>query len=69
VVAVPHPERGASLHAYVEAPADLVPALRHFVREHFAPAKRPVKIVALDALPRTANGKVALGALSGGTPS
>ena len=69
VVAVPHPELGASLHAYVEAGANLVPALRAFVREHFTPAKRPVKFVTLDALPRTASGKVAIGALPTGGPS
>jgi long-chain acyl-CoA synthetase len=67
VVAVPHPELGASLHAYVEAAGERLPAIRVFVRERFTPAKRPVKIVALDALPRTANGKIAIGALTGGS--
>jgi long-chain acyl-CoA synthetase len=63
VVAVPHPELGAKLHAFIEGEGELAPALRLFVRERLPPAKRPARFVTMTALPRTANGKVARAAL------
>jgi acyl-coenzyme A synthetase/AMP-(fatty) acid ligase len=59
VVAVPHAERGAALHAFVEASDQVLSNVRAFVRANLAPAKRPVRIVAMESLPRTSNGKVA----------
>jgi long-chain acyl-CoA synthetase len=59
VIAVPHAELGATLHAYVEGPKSIEASLRAAVRESLPPAKRPSRITIVDALPRTANGKIA----------
>jgi long-chain acyl-CoA synthetase len=58
VIAVPHTELGATLHAFVEGSADVVAQLRRLVRS-LPPAKRPARFTALAALPRTPNGKIA----------
>ena len=58
VIAVPHTDLGATLHAFVEGSTDVVPQLRRLVRA-LPPAKRPARFTALAALPRTANGKIA----------
>jgi acyl-CoA synthetase (AMP-forming)/AMP-acid ligase II len=63
VVAVPHPDHGAKLYAFVEGDGDLSASLRRFVRDRLPPAKRPSRFVTMTALPRTANGKIARAAL------
>jgi acyl-CoA synthetase (AMP-forming)/AMP-acid ligase II len=63
VIAVPHDDLGNALWAFVEAEESVIPALRALSREKLPPAKRPQKFVALGELPRTSNGKVALGEL------
>ncbi|MGA9523965.1 MAG: class I adenylate-forming enzyme family protein [Myxococcaceae bacterium] len=63
VVAVADAQLGARLVAFVEGGPDQVDALRRIAREELPPAKRPVRIHALAALPRTHNGKFDLGAL------
>ncbi len=63
VLAVPHDDLGNALWAFVEADESVIPMLRALAREKLPPAKRPQKFVALAELPRTSNGKVALGEL------
>jgi len=63
VLAVPHDDLGHALWAFVEADESVIPALRLLAREKLPPAKRPQKFIALAELPRTMNGKVALGEL------
>lgn len=63
VLAVPHDDLGHALWAFVEADESVIPALRALAREKLPPAKRPQKFVAIAELPRTMNGKVALGEL------
>ncbi len=63
VIAVPHEDLGNALWAFVEADAAVIPALRALSREKLPPAKRPQKFFAIEALPRTSNGKVAFGEL------
>ncbi len=63
VIAVADAQLGAKLVAFVEGGTDRVEALRRIAREDLPPAKRPVRIQALAALPRTHNGKLDLGAL------
>lgn len=60
VIAVPHDELGFRLHAFVEGDAK---AAREAAKRFLGPAKRP-RIVAIESLPRTSNGKVALGELA-----
>lgn len=60
VVALPDELLGARLVAVAECPPERVSELRRIAREKLPPAKRPVKIVPVEALPRTPNGKVAL---------
>jgi acyl-CoA synthetase (AMP-forming)/AMP-acid ligase II len=61
VLAAPHPETGVSLWAFVECAGvpEQVARLRAFLRAELSPAKRPAHVVAVDALPRGPNGKVA----------
>lgn len=63
VVAIDHEELGAELWAFVEGPEALVKDLRRAAVATLAPPKRPAHVVAIAALPRTANGKVAVGEL------
>jgi long-chain acyl-CoA synthetase len=63
VVAVPHADLGAELHAFLEAEGEAVRAARELARAELSPAKRPTRIVAIAALPRTTSGKIALGEL------
>lgn len=64
VVAVPDEVLGARLVAYVETDvADVVARVSEAARRHLPAAKRPHRIVALDALPRGPHGKVDLAAL------
>ncbi len=63
VIAVPDAQLGAKLIAFVEGGQERVEALRRAAREELPPAKRPVRVHALEALPRTHNGKFDLGAL------
>ncbi|MFO0643297.1 MAG: class I adenylate-forming enzyme family protein [Polyangiaceae bacterium] len=63
VIAVPHDDLGNALWAFVEADESAIPALRALSREKLPPAKRPLKFVTLAELPRTSNGKVAIGEL------
>jgi acyl-coenzyme A synthetase/AMP-(fatty) acid ligase len=63
VIAVPHDDLGHALWAFVEADDSAIPALRALAREKLPPAKRPLKFVTVAELPRTSNGKVAIGEL------
>ncbi len=58
VVALPDPLLGMRIVAIVEAPSDLLPVIRARTRSLLTPAKRPSVVLPVDALPRTANGKV-----------
>jgi long-chain acyl-CoA synthetase len=57
VVAIPDELLGAKLAAYVEVAENALPSVRKALRDKLAPAKRPWRISALDALPRLASGK------------
>jgi long-chain acyl-CoA synthetase len=63
VVAIDHDELGAELWAFVEGPEAVVKDLRRAAVATLSPPKRPAHVVALPALPRTANGKLASGEL------
>jgi len=64
VIGVPCPERGQKVKAFVvlaafATPSDeLVTGLKHFVKEKIAPYKYPREIEFVDALPKTATGKL-----------
>lgn len=62
VVAASDPALGARLTAFLEpregAPEDLAARVRAFARERLPPAKRPVKVVELERLPRGDRGKI-----------
>ena len=59
VVAIPDQALGAKLIAFLEtARPEIVPAVRKALRETLTPAKRPAMLVALEALPRMASGKI-----------
>jgi long-chain acyl-CoA synthetase len=60
VVAIPDELYGTRLVAFIEGDDE---AARHEAMRALAPAKRPARYVSLPALPRTANGKVALAEL------
>lgn len=62
VVGVPHPELGHALVAFVEPELPIAP-LRAELRTLLSPAQRPSRVIALAALPRTPNGKLALSAM------
>jgi len=61
---VPCPERGQKVKAFVvladfaEASAELAEKLQDFVKEQIAPYKYPREIEFVDALPKTATGKL-----------
>jgi acyl-CoA synthetase (AMP-forming)/AMP-acid ligase II len=57
VVALPHESLGAELVALVEGD---VASAQKSARAELMPAKRPSRIIAVEAIPRTANGKVDL---------
>jgi acyl-CoA synthetase (AMP-forming)/AMP-acid ligase II len=59
VVALPHPDLGATLVAFVEGGEAARTSARDAARRLLPPAKRPSKILVVDALPRTQNGKIA----------
>jgi feruloyl-CoA synthase len=63
VVAIADATMGARLFGFVEAAPEGAAAAVAHARARLAPARRPTRIVALAALPRTANGKVAVVAL------
>ncbi|HUS67314.1 MAG TPA: class I adenylate-forming enzyme family protein [Kofleriaceae bacterium] len=65
VLATDDPLTGARLVAFVQVPAgsSVKERVRAFTRDRLPPAKRPAKVVELESLPRTANGKVDLQAL------
>lgn len=63
VLAAPHPETGATLWAFVACAEERLVDLRRFLRAELPAAKRPRHLVRMDALPRGANGKIALDAL------
>ena len=64
VIGVPCPERGQKVKAFVvladfaEASAELAEELQGFVKEQIAPYKYPREIEFVDALPKTATGKL-----------
>jgi len=64
VIGVPCPERGQKVKAFVvladfaEASAELAEKLQDFVKEQIAPYKYPREIEFVDALPKTATGKL-----------
>ena len=62
VVAIPHAELGHALVAFIE-PELPVAKLRADLRDLLTPAQRPSRVVALKAIPRTPNGKLALAEL------
>jgi acyl-CoA synthetase (AMP-forming)/AMP-acid ligase II len=63
VVAVPDPEMGAELWAFLETDKAGLSAARALARAELPPAKRPRYFEAMDTMPRTANGKIAIAAL------
>ena len=64
VVGVPCPDRGQKVKAFIVAAADVIPSdaldseLKNFVKATIAPYKYPREIEFLDALPKTATGKL-----------
>ena len=64
VIGVPCPERGQKVKAFVvladfaEPSEDLTEKLQSFVKEQIAPYKYPRLIEFVDALPKTATGKL-----------
>ena len=64
VVASPDPERGQIVKAYIvpseghKPDGDLVQALQDYVKSAIAPYKYPRAVEFIDALPRTATGKI-----------
>jgi fatty-acyl-CoA synthase len=60
VVGIPDPEWGETGRAYIvpDGPGFDADALLHWARERLAGYKLPRQVVAIDALPRTASGKV-----------
>jgi 2-aminobenzoate-CoA ligase len=64
VIGVPCPERGQKVKAFIVAAANVTPSealiseLKNFVKETIAPYKYPREIEFVDALPKTATGKL-----------
>jgi 2-aminobenzoate-CoA ligase len=64
VIGVPCPERGQKVKAFIvladfaEASDELAEKLQAFVKEQIAPYKYPREVEFVDALPRTATGKL-----------
>ena len=64
VIGVPCPERGQKVKAFVvladfaEASEELANKLKTFVKDHIAPYKYPRDVEFVDALPKTATGKL-----------
>ena len=64
VIGVPCPERGQKVKAFIvladfaEPSAELKEKLQSFVKDHIAPYKYPREIEFVDALPKTATGKI-----------
>ena len=64
VIGVPCPERGQKVKAFIVAAANVAPnealiaELKNFVKETIAPYKYPREIEFVDALPKTATGKL-----------
>jgi 2-aminobenzoate-CoA ligase len=64
VIGVPCPERGQKVKAFIVAAANvttndtLISELKNFVKETIAPYKYPREIEFVDALPKTATGKL-----------
>jgi 2-aminobenzoate-CoA ligase len=71
VIGVPCPERGQKVKAFVvladfaEASEELAEKLQGFVKEQIAPYKYPREIEFVDALPKTATGKLRRSELRG----
>jgi len=71
VIGVPCPERGQKVKAFVvladfaEPSDELAGKLQSFVKEHIAPYKYPREIDFVDALPKTATGKLRRSELRG----
>jgi 2-aminobenzoate-CoA ligase len=71
VVGVPCPERGQKVKAFIvlaglgEPSAELTEKLQSFVKEQIAPYKYPREIEFVDALPKTATGKLRRSELRG----
>jgi len=71
VIGVPCPERGQKVKAFVvladfaEASAELAGKLQDFVKEQIAPYKYPREVDFVDALPKTATGKLRRSELRG----
>ena len=69
VIGVPCPERGQKVKAYIvladfaEPSDELIDKLKGFVKETIAPYKYPREIAFVDALPKTATGKLRRGEL------
>jgi long-chain acyl-CoA synthetase len=63
VVAIGHAELGARLVGFVVGTEAALTAARDLARRTLVPAKRPARLLRIDALPRTANGKIAVGEL------
>ena len=64
VIGVPCPERGQKVKAFIVAAANVTPddtlisELKNFVKATIAPYKYPREIEFVDALPKTATGKL-----------
>jgi len=71
VIGVPCPERGQKVKAFIlladfaEPSADLTEKLQSFVKDQIAPYKYPREIEFVDALPKTATGKLRRSELRG----
>ena len=70
VIGVPCPERGQKVKAFVVAAANVTPnealisELKNFVKATIAPYKYPREIEFVDALPKTATGKLQAGGVA-----